>query len=107
MKHEARKVAIQAGLEVVPGSDSDCLVTTVNDAAAVASLDKAGFPVILKATAGGGGMGMVVCSDEFQTTKDRAKVCVTSLSYLVLLVTFIFFESSQTPISNIATRLTA
>ncbi|KAF8808826.1 hypothetical protein BYT27DRAFT_6537908 [Phlegmacium glaucopus] len=76
MKHEARKVAIQAGLEVVPGSDG--LVTTVNDAMAVAN--KVGFPVILKATAGGGGMGMVVCSneselkDKFQTTKDRAKV---------------------------------
>lgn len=87
MKHEARKVAIQAGLEVVPGSDG--LVTTVNDAVAVAN--KVGFPVILKATAGGGGMGMVVCSDEselkdrFQTTKDRAMVSVTSLGYIVFL----------------------
>lgn len=76
MKHEARKVAIQASLEVVPGSDG--LVTTLNDAIVVAK--KVGFPVILKATAGGGGMGMVVCSheselkDKFQTTKDRAKV---------------------------------
>ena len=83
MKHEARKVAIQAGLGVVPGSDG--LVTTVNDAVAVAN--KVGFPVILKATAGGGGMGMVVCFDEsqlkdrFQTMKDRAKVSVTSLGY--------------------------
>ena len=78
MKHEARKMAIQAGLEVVPGSDG--LVTSVDDAMAVA--DKVGFPVILKATAGGGGMGMVVCSyesdlkDRFQTTKDRAKVSI-------------------------------
>lgn len=90
MKHEARKVAIQAGLEVVPGSDG--LVTTVNDVVAVAN--KVGFPVILKATAGGGGMGMVVCSNElemkgrFQTTKDRAKVRITSLDYLVFLIIF-------------------
>lgn len=76
MKHEARKVAIEASLEVVPGSGG--LVTTVDDAIAVAN--EVGFPVILKATAGGGGMGMVVCSheselnDKFQTTKDRAKI---------------------------------
>ncbi|PPQ76382.1 hypothetical protein CVT26_015391, partial [Gymnopilus dilepis] len=59
IKHEARKVAVQAGLEVVPGSEG--LITTEEEALEVAR--ELGYPVILKATAGGGGMGLVICRD--------------------------------------------
>ena len=82
MKHEARKVAVGAGLEVVPGSNG--LAMTVDDVMAVAN--EVGFPVILRA-ASGGGMGMVVCSNESefkcQFTKDRAKVNI--VRYLLSL----------------------
>ncbi|TFK35167.1 allophanate hydrolase subunit 2-domain-containing protein [Crucibulum laeve] len=76
MKHEARKVAVKAGLSVVPGSDG--LVETVEYALKVAR--DIGFPVILKATAGGGGMGMVICRNEIELrekvseTQDRAEI---------------------------------
>ncbi|KAF8901326.1 urea carboxylase [Gymnopilus junonius] len=75
IKHQARKVAISAGVEVVPGSDG--LVKTEDEAVEVAK--RSGFPIMLKATAGGGGMGMTVCRDEdslrqdFHVTKDRAQ----------------------------------
>ena len=76
LKHRARSLAVEAGVPVVPGSDG--LVTTLNDADNIAVT--LGFPVILKATAGGGGMGLVVCRDteelhaKFDPTKERAKV---------------------------------
>ena len=78
LKHEARALAVQAGIPVVPGSDG--LVTDAN--VAVDAANRVGFPVMLKATAGGGGMGLVVCQDEaelmrkFISTQERAKVSV-------------------------------
>jgi acetyl/propionyl-CoA carboxylase alpha subunit len=54
LKTVAKSMAIKAGLPLVPGSDGP-----VNDAeAAKAFADKIGYPVILKASAGGGGRGM-------------------------------------------------
>lgn len=77
LKHEARATAVRAGVPVVPGSDG--LVSDADIAAVTAS--RIGFPVMLKSTAGGGGMGLVVCQDEhevrekFAATQERAKVC--------------------------------
>ena len=59
LKREARAAAIAAGIPVVPGSDG---LVTKEDAIDVAS--RVGFPLMLKATAGGGGLGMVVCADQ-------------------------------------------
>jgi len=54
LKTVAKSMAIKAGLPLVPGSDG-----AINDAAAAkAYADKIGYPVILKASAGGGGRGM-------------------------------------------------
>lgn len=74
-KIEARKAMQEAGVPVVPGTDG-----------AVASADEAieiakdiGYPIMLKASAGGGGIGMqVVHSDEelmkaFESNSKRAK----------------------------------
>ncbi|KAF8837172.1 hypothetical protein BDN67DRAFT_973345 [Paxillus ammoniavirescens] len=75
LKHEARALAAKAGLPLVPGSQG--LVGTFEDALTVSS--DIGFPVMLKATAGGGGMGLVICKDEeelsirFKNTKERAE----------------------------------
>ncbi len=59
-KNTAREMAIAAGVPVVPGSDG--LITSEADATAAAR--KIGFPVLIKATAGGGGKGMRVAADE-------------------------------------------
>ncbi|HRE60524.1 MAG TPA: acetyl-CoA carboxylase biotin carboxylase subunit [Micropepsaceae bacterium] len=54
-KVEAKKAAISIGIPVVPGSDG-----AVNDADAPAIAARIGFPVLIKAAAGGGGRGMKV-----------------------------------------------
>ena len=59
-KVTAKATAIAAGLPVVPGSDGD--VRTVDAAKIVA--EKIGYPVIIKAAAGGGGKGMKVANNE-------------------------------------------
>ena len=54
LKTVAKSMAIKAGLPLVPGSDGP-----VKDAAVAKEFaDKIGYPVILKASAGGGGRGM-------------------------------------------------
>lgn len=54
LKTVAKSMAIQSGLPLVPGSDGP-----VNDAVAAKGFaDTIGYPVILKASAGGGGRGM-------------------------------------------------
>ena len=54
-KAEARKAAQEADVPIIPGSPP---VNTLKDALEVA--DKIGYPVLLKAAAGGGGRGMRV-----------------------------------------------
>ena len=53
-KTSARRVAVEAGVPVVPGS----LHPLVDDAAVAAEAARIGYPVMLKAAAGGGGKGM-------------------------------------------------
>ncbi|MCA9141489.1 MAG: acetyl-CoA carboxylase biotin carboxylase subunit [Planctomycetaceae bacterium] len=59
-KNTARAIAREAKVPVVPGSDG--LLTDENDAVRVAH--EIGFPVLIKATAGGGGKGMRVAANE-------------------------------------------
>ena len=59
-KNTAREMAIAAGVPVVPGSDG--LIESHADA--ITAARKIGFPVLIKATAGGGGKGMRVAADE-------------------------------------------
>ncbi|OJD29029.1 urea carboxylase [Diplodia corticola] len=64
VKHVARRRAGEAGVPVVPGSEG--CVGGVEEAVEVArrvGLGE-GAPVMLKATGGGGGMGMAVCRSE-------------------------------------------
>ncbi|HEY6924250.1 MAG TPA: biotin carboxylase N-terminal domain-containing protein, partial [Steroidobacteraceae bacterium] len=58
LKHRARELARQADVPLLPGSD-----VLVDVAAAHRAALQVGFPVMLKATAGGGGIGMRVCLD--------------------------------------------
>ncbi|KUI24635.1 urea carboxylase [Mycobacterium sp. IS-1742] len=55
-KHTARAAARAAGVPVFPGSDLLADATAALDAA-----ESIGYPVMLKATGGGGGIGMQVC----------------------------------------------
>jgi acetyl-CoA carboxylase biotin carboxylase subunit len=59
-KAEARKTMKEAGVPVTPGSEG--ILETADQAAAVAA--SLGYPVIIKATAGGGGQGMRIAPDE-------------------------------------------
>ncbi|MBB3110182.1 urea carboxylase [Paenibacillus phyllosphaerae] len=59
LKHSARELAMRAQVPLLPGTP---LITELDEAAAHAA--EIGYPVILKSTAGGGGIGMRVCDDE-------------------------------------------
>ncbi len=59
-KIEAKKLARAAGLEVVPGH----LGAVSDEAEAVAIARAVGYPVMIKAAAGGGGKGMRVARDD-------------------------------------------
>ncbi|CAH0058114.1 unnamed protein product [Clonostachys solani] len=56
LKHRAREVAQGAKVPVVPGTD-----LLASEAEALAAADTLTYPVILKATGGGGGMGLKIC----------------------------------------------
>src|SRR5687767_10171131 len=74
-KARARETAKAAGVPVIPGSEG--AITSVEDATAVART--IGFPVILKASAGGGGRGMRICWEEselqnqYETARNEAE----------------------------------
>jgi acetyl-CoA carboxylase, biotin carboxylase subunit len=59
-KNQARKLAQQAGVPVVPGSEG--LIT--KDEQALALAKAMGYPVLIKAAAGGGGRGMRVAHND-------------------------------------------
>jgi acetyl-CoA carboxylase biotin carboxylase subunit len=59
-KAEAKRTMKAAGLPMVPGSDG--ILTDVDEAIGIAR--EIGFPVIVKAAAGGGGRGMRIAWDE-------------------------------------------
>ncbi|HSP16301.1 MAG TPA: acetyl-CoA carboxylase biotin carboxylase subunit [Thermoanaerobaculia bacterium] len=59
-KAKARDTARAAGVPIIPGSEGP--VKTADEAREVAR--SIGYPIILKAAAGGGGRGMRICSNE-------------------------------------------
>ncbi|MGO9377670.1 MAG: acetyl-CoA carboxylase biotin carboxylase subunit [Dissulfurispiraceae bacterium] len=59
-KAKARQVMKRRGIPVVPGSDGPLL----SEEAAIKTAKKIGFPVLFKASAGGGGRGMRVVREE-------------------------------------------
>ena len=59
-KSKAKEVMVAAGVPVVPGSDG--AIKNIADAKVRAK--EVGYPIILKAAAGGGGRGMRVVEDE-------------------------------------------
>jgi acetyl-CoA carboxylase biotin carboxylase subunit len=67
-KVAARELALKARVPVVPGSDGE----VKNEAEAVKLANKIGYPVIIKAAAGGGGRGMRVAHNDISLHKGFA-----------------------------------
>jgi acetyl-CoA carboxylase biotin carboxylase subunit len=70
-KTSARRVAVEAGVPVVPGS-----LSPLDDAEAIRrEASRIGFPLMLKAAAGGGGKGLrlVARSEDLDAAVDRAR----------------------------------
>ena len=71
----SRQTMQAAGVPVVPGTDAG--VHTIEEA--IREAQRIGYPVMLKASSGGGGIGMIRCDDEqalsqnFVSVKTRAK----------------------------------
>ena len=72
LKHTARELALRSGLPLLPGTD---LLQDLP--AALAAAEKIGYPVMLKSTAGGGGIGMRRCD----TARDLEE-CFTAVQRL-------------------------
>ena len=74
-KIRARNLMAAAGVPVAPGSESPVADTD----AAIAEATRIGYPVMVKAAAGGGGIGMSAAADEaalraaFDTARSRAQ----------------------------------
>ncbi|RZS87548.1 urea carboxylase [Motilibacter rhizosphaerae] len=68
-KHTARALAAAAGVPMIEGTD---LLPDV--AAALEAAGTIGYPVMLKATGGGGGIGMQVCRDAAELADAYARV---------------------------------
>lgn len=70
LKHSARALAEKAGVPLLPGTG---LLASLDDALAAAT--NIGYPVMLKSTAGGGGIGMQLCysADELSKHYDSVK----------------------------------
>lgn len=58
LKHAARALAQRHGLPLLPGSD-----LLHDEAHALSEAERIGYPVMLKSTAGGGGIGMQPCAN--------------------------------------------
>jgi len=69
LKHKARRLAGEAGVPLVPGTG-----LLENAETAVVAAKKIGYPLMLKSTAGGGGIGMKVCRDEDELRREYETV---------------------------------
>ena len=70
LKHKARELALAAGVPLAPGSG-----LVADFAAARSEAERIGYPVMLKSTAGGGGIGLQLVSrpDELQPLFERVE----------------------------------
>jgi urea carboxylase len=69
LKHRAREVAVANNVPLLPGTP---LLADAEEACREAT--RIGFPVMLKSTAGGGGIGMRVCASEAELRDNFASI---------------------------------
>jgi urea carboxylase len=75
LKDRARELADAAGVPLVPGTEP------IEDIeVAIFEAEKIGFPVMLKAAAGGGGIGMVRCEDAGELRKKFLSVTTLAIN---------------------------
>lgn len=70
LKHSARELAERANVPLLPGTG---LLSGLEEA--VLEAEKIGYPVILKSTAGGGGIGMRICNSKEELEQAYEAVC--------------------------------
>ncbi|WP_031495105.1 5-oxoprolinase/urea amidolyase family protein [Bryobacter aggregatus] len=75
LKHRARELAVQAQVPLLPGTG---LLSGTDEAKREAG--RIGYPVMLKSTAGGGGIGMRLCRNEAELVDSYASVERLSLA---------------------------
>ncbi|XHR31261.1 MAG: urea carboxylase [Chthoniobacteraceae bacterium] len=74
LKHTSREIARECGVPLLPGTD---LLSSADEA--VAAAEKIGWPVMIKSTAGGGGIGMQLCAnagelrEKFETVRNLGR----------------------------------
>ena len=76
-KIEAKKIMKSFGVPTVPGSEGE--IKNVNDAVLISN--EIGFPVLLKASAGGGGRGMKVVQNEVELVDSLPIIKQEALSF--------------------------
>ncbi|MDQ8196057.1 urea carboxylase [Coraliomargarita sp. SDUM461004] len=69
LKHEARRLAQENAVPLLPGSP---LLKSLEETKPLAL--EIGYPVMLKSTAGGGGIGMQICADESELVEAYDRV---------------------------------
>lgn len=69
LKHRARELAAAAGVPMTPGTG---LLSSL--AQATVAAEQIGYPIMLKSTAGGGGIGLTRCDDEAELIAAYASV---------------------------------
>lgn len=69
LKHAAREIALERQIPLLPGSGLLADSSAARDAA-----ERIGYPVMLKSTAGGGGIGMRLCRDATELEREFESV---------------------------------
>ncbi|KAL7952069.1 allophanate hydrolase subunit 2 domain-containing protein [Trichoderma barbatum] len=85
LKHEARAIAQAANVPVIPGTQ---LLASAESA--IEAAKRLGCPVMLKATGGGGGMGLQICHSEQEV--ERAFAMVESRASTLFKNSGVFLE---------------
>ena len=70
LKHSARELAERANVPLLPGTG---LLSGLEEA--IAEAERIGYPIILKSTAGGGGIGMRICYSKEELEQAYEAVC--------------------------------
>ncbi|HCG70336.1 MAG TPA: urea carboxylase, partial [Gammaproteobacteria bacterium] len=98
LKHEARAIAEEQGVPILKGTS-----VLPNLAAAIAAADQVTFPLLLKSTAGGGGIGMQRCDSAEDL--ESAYESVTALAASNFTSPGVFLEKCITKARHVEVQL--